>query len=208
MDTETERYNFIQEQSGLSKKDFAATLGMTKAHGFRVSAGHIKPSREILILLASRYKVNLHWLLTGEGPSGLETDTVPVELLDQQAAAGRGRDVEEYPEKQTFQVPRSLIGFYRPNKLLAVYVSGDSMTEAHICDGDIAIFHPGITEGSGIFVVSVSNTLVVKRVDRDPASQTIVLYSANPAYKPRRFSGPELEDLRITGRVVAVYHRV
>jgi SOS-response transcriptional repressor LexA len=82
------------------------------------------------------------------------------------------------------------------------------MIEAHICDGDIAVFHPGLTEGSGIFVVSIGNTLVVKRVDRDPASRTIVLYSANPAYEPRRFSGPELEDLRIAGRVVACYHRV
>jgi phage repressor protein C with HTH and peptisase S24 domain len=40
------------------------------------------------------------------------------------------------------------------------------------------------------------------------ASLIIVLYSANPAYKPRRFSGPELEDIRIAGRVVACYHKV
>jgi phage repressor protein C with HTH and peptisase S24 domain len=49
---------------------------------------------------------------------------------------------------------------------------------------------------------------VVKRVDRDPASRTIVLYSANPAYEPRYFSGDELSDIRIAGRVVACYHRV
>jgi phage repressor protein C with HTH and peptisase S24 domain len=82
------------------------------------------------------------------------------------------------------------------------------MIEAHICDGDIAIFHPGITEGNGIYVVSVGNTLVVKRVDRDPANQTIILISANPAYEPRRFSGDELGGIRIAGRVVACYHRV
>jgi phage repressor protein C with HTH and peptisase S24 domain len=82
------------------------------------------------------------------------------------------------------------------------------MIEAHIGDGDIAIFHPGLTEGNGIFVVSVGDSLVVKRVDRDPASRTIVLYSANPDYEPRRFSGPETGDIRIAGRVVAVYHRV
>jgi phage repressor protein C with HTH and peptisase S24 domain len=82
------------------------------------------------------------------------------------------------------------------------------MIEAHICDGDIAIFHPGITEGNGIYVISVGNTLVVKRVDRDPANQTIILISANPAYEPRRFSGDELDEIRIAGRVVACYHRV
>ncbi|GHU10668.1 hypothetical protein FACS1894151_10200 [Spirochaetia bacterium] len=82
------------------------------------------------------------------------------------------------------------------------------MIEAHICDGDIAIFHPNITEGNGIFVVSVGNSLVVKRVDRDITSQTIVLYSANPAYEPRRFSGEELDNIRVAGKVVACYHRV
>jgi phage repressor protein C with HTH and peptisase S24 domain len=54
----------------------------------------------------------------------------------------------------------------------------------------------------------VENALLVKRVDRDHATQTVVLYSANPAYQPRRFSGDELAGIRIAGRVVACYHRV
>jgi SOS-response transcriptional repressor LexA len=135
-------------------------------------------------------------------------DTVEIELLDQEAAAGSGREAEAYAEKRYFQIPRALIAPHRPERLFAVYVAGDSMIEAHICDGDIAIYHPGITEGSGIFVVSLGNSLVVKRVDRDPASQTLVLYSANPTYEPRHFTGTELENVRITGRVVAVYHKV
>jgi SOS-response transcriptional repressor LexA len=208
MDTELDRYNFIQEKSGLSKKDFAESLGMSKAHGFSVSRGSLKPSRNVLALLSKVYHINLHWFLTGQGPSGLENDTVEIELVDQEAAAGQGREVEDYAETRMFQIPRSLIGPYRPDRLLAVHVAGDSMVEAHICDGDIAIFHPGITEGTGIFVVSLGNTLVVKKVDRDPASGTVVLYSANPAYEPRRFSGAEADDIMITGKVVACYHKV
>jgi SOS-response transcriptional repressor LexA len=192
----------------LSKKDFAESLGMSKAHGFRVAAGHLKPSREVLELLSKVYHVNLHWFLTGEGPSGLESDTVEIEMLDQEAAAGHGKEIEDYNEKRLFQIPRSLIAPHRPDHLLAVYVAGDSMIEAHICDGDIAIFHPGMTEGNGIFVVSIGNSLVVKRVDRDIASQTIILISANPAYEPRRFTGPELDNIRVAGQVVACYHRV
>jgi phage repressor protein C with HTH and peptisase S24 domain len=82
------------------------------------------------------------------------------------------------------------------------------MIEAHIRDGDLAIFHPGTTEGTGIFMVSIGNTLVVKQVDRNPASQTIVLCSANPEYEPRRFTGLQAEEIRVAGRVVACYHRV
>jgi hypothetical protein len=73
------------------------------------------------------------------------------------------------------------------------------MREEHINDGDIVVFHPGITEGNGIYVVSISNSLVVKRVDFTP--QTITLISASPAYEPRRISGPELSSISISGRV-------
>jgi SOS-response transcriptional repressor LexA len=208
MKTEAERYKFILEKSGLSKSAFAESIGISRSHSYHLERGTQKPPRETLERLAAVYQVNLNWLINGKGPSGLDTDTVEIELLDQEAAAGHGREAESYAEKRYFQIPRALIAPHRPERLFAVYVAGDSMVEAHICDGDIAIYHPGITEGGGIFVVSIGNSLVVKRVDRDPASQTIVLYSANPAYEPRRFTGPELENVRITGRVVAIYHRV
>jgi SOS-response transcriptional repressor LexA len=203
-----ERYRFIREKSGLSKKDFAESLGLSMNMGFQISTGRVRPSREVMERLASVYNVNLHWFITGEGSPGYNPDTVEIELLEQEAAAGHGRDAAEYPEKRGFQVPRSLISPYRPEKLQAVYVSGDSMVDEKINDGDIVIFHPGLTEGHGIFVVSIGNTLVVKRVGFDTLNQTVILISANPAYPPRPFSGPALEELRIAGRVLACVHRL
>jgi phage repressor protein C with HTH and peptisase S24 domain len=73
---------------------------------------------------------------------------------------------------------------------------------------DIVIFHPGLTGGNGIFVVSIGNALVVKRVDCDHLNQTVILISANPGLSPRQFSGPALEELRIAGRVLACVHRL
>jgi phage repressor protein C with HTH and peptisase S24 domain len=82
------------------------------------------------------------------------------------------------------------------------------MIEEKINDGDIVIFHPELREGNAIYVVSIGNTLVVKRVDFDGVNQALTLISANPAYPPRHFSGPELETIRIAGRVIAAIHRV
>jgi SOS-response transcriptional repressor LexA len=208
MTSEAKRYTFIREKSGLSKKDFAESLGLSVSMNWQIATGRLKFPRNLLVRLGDTYKVNLHWFLTGKGPSGLESDTVEIELLEQEAPAGQGREAEGYVGGRLFQIPRSLVALHNPDRLLAVYVVGDSMIGAHICDGDITVFHPGITEGNGIFVVSIGNSLVVKRVDRDIASRTIVLYSANPAYEPRRFSGPELDGIKIAGRVVACYHRV
>ena len=138
----------------------------------------------------------------------MEDDTVLIELLDQEAAAGSGVEVYDYPEKRTFQVPRSIIAPYRSDKLLAVYVSGDSMRDEHINDGDIAIFHPNLKDGNGIYVVSVGNTLLVKRLDFDTVNQTIILISANPAYEPRTCSRENLAEIKVAGRVLACVHKV
>ena len=206
MNSEAKRYTFIQEKSGLSKKDFAESLGLSKSHGFQIGMGRLKPSREVLERLSSLYKVNLHWFITGKGSSGLETDTVEVELLALEAAAGGGREVEDYPEIKTLQIPSELIAPFKPEQVKAMTVSGDSMTGEHIFDGDLIFFVPGSPRGDGIYVVSIGNTLVVKQVAFGP--QSIDLISANPAYPIKRFKGQKLEEIRIVGKVISNFHRL
>lgn len=208
MSNEAERYKFVLEKSGLSKTAFAESIGISRSHNYHLERGTQKPPREVLERLATVYNVNLNWLIHGKGPSGLDSDNAEIELFEQEAAAGRGREVQGYSEKSCFSIPYSLIRPHRPENLKAVYVTGDSMVDEHISDGDIVVFHPGLKEGNGIYVVSVGNTLLVKRVDFDQSSKAIVLISANPAYEPHRYKGCELEDIRVAGRVVACWHRV
>jgi len=82
------------------------------------------------------------------------------------------------------------------------------MIDERINDGDIVFFNTKQTEGNGIYVVSIGNTLLVKRVDFDHANKSIVLISANTAYEPHRYSEQELEGIKIVGRVVASYHKI
>ena len=208
MQKEAERYSFILEKSGLSKTAFAKSIGISRSHNYHLERGTQKPPREVLERLACVYNINLNWLIHGKGSSGLENDTAEIELYELEAAAGRGRKVKEYAGKSYFNVPSSLIRPHRPENLKAVYVSGDSMIDEHINDGDIVFFNTKQTEGNGIYVVSVGNTLLVKRVDFDLSNKAIILISANPAYEPRRYTGYDLEDIRVEGRVVACYHKI
>ena len=208
MRNEAERYQFVLEKSGLSKTAFAESIGISRSHNYHLERGTQKPPRDVLERLASVYNVNLNWLIHGQGPSGLENNTVEIELLDQEAAAGQGREITDYIERQYIPILYDFLRPHRPENLKAVYVSGDSMIDERINDGDIAIFNTKQTEGNGIYVVSVGNTLLVKRVDFDHANRTIELISANPAYETRRYSGNELEDIRVEGRVVACYHKL
>ncbi|MDR1803795.1 MAG: helix-turn-helix domain-containing protein [Treponema sp.] len=208
MKTEAERFNFVQKMSGLSKKEFSESLGISKSYGSYLGNGKMRPSREILEKLSGIYGVKLDWLITGKGRSGLAPEEAEIELFEQEAAAGRGRVIEEYSERRTIQVPLSLVAPHQGEKLKAVYVSGDSMVDEMIFDGDIVVYRPGFIQGNGVYVVSTGNELLVKRVAFDPLSQTISLISANPAYPPRLISGEELEYFRIEGRVIVCLHRV
>jgi phage repressor protein C with HTH and peptisase S24 domain len=208
MKNEAERYKFVLTQSGLSKTAFAKSIGISRSHNYHLERGTQKPPRDVLERLATVYNVNLNWLIHGKGQSGLDAETVEIELLDQEAAAGQGREIEYYIEKQYIPILYDFLRPHNPQNLKAVHVKGDSMIDERINDGDIAIFNIKQTEGNGIYVVSVRNTLLIKRVDFDHANKTIELISANPAYETRRYSGNELEDIRVEGRVVACYHRL
>jgi len=207
MENEAERYNFIQKISGMNKTDFAASLGLSKAYGYQIATGRAKAPRQSLKRLALEHRINLNWYLYGQGEPRA-SEEASVELLELEAAAGRGREVEDYIDKRTLRLPLSLIAPYQPDKLKAVYVAGDSMTGVNIFDGDVAVFYPGLIQGNGIYVVSVENALLVKQVEFDGPGQSITLVSANAAYTSQRYSGAELEGIRVAGRVVACWHRV
>jgi len=100
MRNEAERYKFVLEKSGLSKSAFAESIGISRSHNYHLERGTQKPPREVLERLATVYNINLNWLIYGNGPSGLDQDTVEIELYDQQAAAGQGREIDDYIEKR------------------------------------------------------------------------------------------------------------
>ncbi|GHU48566.1 hypothetical protein FACS1894200_05860 [Spirochaetia bacterium] len=204
---ENERFTVIQKASGLTIKDFAKSLGLTKDQGYKISCGRSKLSRETLDRLAGKYGVNLNWFLRGAGIPFEGENAAAIRLVDQEAAAGPGAEINEYAETQVLKVPHSLISPYHPEKLIAVSVKGDSMRDEHICNGDAVVYHPGITSGSGIYVLSVSSTLLVKRVSFDDLPRSLSLISANPAYPVRRIAEEELAEVRIAGRVIACIHR-
>jgi SOS-response transcriptional repressor LexA len=83
------------------------------------------------------------------------------------------------------------------------------MIDAQIFDGDYILFDTSYQLGEDISVVSVGNTLLVKRVVIDNVKGTITLFSANATanYPPRIFSGIEREEVRITGKVIAWWHK-
>ena len=83
----------------------------------------------------------------------------------------------------------------------ALRCHGDSMTGAHIHDGDIVYIRqqPDVDNGC-IAAVCIDNSATLKRVYKYP--DRLVLSPDNPMYEPFVYTGDELAQVRILGKAV------
>ena len=82
---------------------------------------------------------------------------------------------------------------------------GDSMIDAGIRDNDVVYIktQPQVEDGE-IAAVRIGDEATLKRVYYD--GSTITLVPANSAYRPKSYSGPELDDIQIEGKATAYTH--
>lgn len=102
---------------------------------------------------------------------------------------------------ETMGIPASLLG---SGEHYALEVSGDSMIDAGIHDGDIAVVQRCDTAENGTIVVALidNNEVTLKRLRRKGAS--IALEPANAAHETRIF-GPD--RVSVQGRLVALIRK-
>ena len=204
MSGQAERYSFIRDKSGLSNKGFAESLGISTSMSSQISTGRVNFPRDLLPRLTAEHGVNLHWFLTGDGRSGLagESDFVEIELLEQEAAAGqgdRGLHRKAFPSgacrfSATPQSgePKGRLCIRRQHDRREHQRWGHSHIQHQADRGkrDICRFRGKLAPSqTGGFQSWLGGNYADKR-------------------KPRRYSGTDLEDIRIVGRVVACYHRM
>lgn len=129
---------------------------------------------------------------SGPGESGL----VEMPLYGRIAA---GAPIEALRDaSQTFAVPTGLLG---GGEHYALEVVGDSMVDAGIHDGDIAIVRRGDSAENGDIVVALlTDEVTLKRFRR--RRDSIALEPANPAHETRIF-GPD--QVKIQGTLAALY---
>ena len=81
---------------------------------------------------------------------------------------------------------------------------GDSMTGARIYDGDIVFIRKqDMVDDGEIAAVLIDDEATLKRVYYDREAGVLSLFAENPQYRTMRFSGSDLETIRILGKAVA-----
>ena len=125
-------------------------------------------------------------------------DTIEIPMHGRIAA---GTPIEALQGTEGFAVPAALLG---PGEHYALEVSGDSMVEEGILDGDFALIRKVDTARDGEIVVALidNEEATLKTYRRE--GQMIRLDPANRAYEPQRYS----EDrVRIQGRLAGLIRR-
>lgn len=86
---------------------------------------------------------------------------------------------------------------------------GDSMINARIFDGDILFVKSQSTVEDGeIAVVLIEDEATVKRVYYNKQDNILTLIPENPTYKPMRFHGEQLNNIRILGKIVFGQYKI
>lgn len=114
-----------------------------------------------------------------------------------------GLPIESLVHQETLAVPDDMLPRRGPN--FALRVSGNSMIDDHILDGDCVVVHGRQTAENGEMVIALVNgaEATVKKFYREPGGW-IRLQPANAAMVPLRF---QEQDVIIQGVVVGVIRR-
>ena len=113
-----------------------------------------------------------------------------IRLVEQQAVdngiplLGRiaaGRPIEAVPQPETMQVPEELLG---QGSCYVLQVSGDSMIEAGILDGDYVVIEQRDSARNGEIVVALidNDEVTLKRIEQTRG--TVILHPANADMRP------------------------
>jgi repressor LexA len=133
-------------------------------------------------------------------PVPITGDMASIPLLGRVAAGQPILAVENV--ETTVQVDRYFVG--KSEELFALRVRGDSMIEAGIFEGDLALIRKTDSADTGDIIVALvdDEEATLKRLRKKGMS--IALEAANPAYETRIF-GPD--RVRVQGKLVGIFRR-
>ena len=184
------RLKEIVKYTGLSDRAFAQSIDLAQTTFTNILLKGTEPKSDVLRAIIEKYKVNAHWLLTGEGEmfTKAETEKTPcvkdvmVPVLSQKASCGPG--VEWNSEQNiTEYISLASLSPALSGNVYGFRVAGTSMLGAGIKDGDIVIFDasPDQNLTDGIYVFSLDGDAYCKRLEFDRLANRIKIYSVRVA---------------------------
>ncbi|MBN2461125.1 MAG: helix-turn-helix domain-containing protein [Candidatus Cloacimonetes bacterium] len=202
-----ERLQQLLLKLDLSQIGLARALGTSNVVVNRYINNKTMPDYNFLRKLGSSFRVNINWLLTGDGPifAGEEITNIgnrqyynlPVIAA---VSCGSPQEVLEAEAEDFLMVDsRSLPGDF--SNYFAFYASGDSMAPC-IGNGDVVVVkrhEDWQTADDRICVVWIDGEITLKKVTLFSDGQEILLSPYNKEYSPLLLNGDSASEAHLIG---------
>ncbi|MBO5883881.1 MAG: helix-turn-helix domain-containing protein [Clostridia bacterium] len=194
-------------KQGFSQEDLAKAIGSTKQAIYKYETGIVtniptEKIEKIALFLGVSPTYLLGWQSEESSLSGFyPINTKRLPLLGNVAC---GEPIFADESKETYVSAESGI-----DADFCLIAKGDSMINARIFDGDLLfVKKTDIVDNGNIAVILIEDEATVKRFYYDREENTVTLIPENPLYRPMRYSGTELDRIRVLGRVVAGQYNI
>ncbi len=197
----------LRARMGISMKEAAARLEMPYTTYVNYEKGTREPNSETLIKLARFFGTSIDELLGKSSETTIPPGFLPLPETERLPLVGRiacgtpilaEENIDDYVD-----VPKAARATF------VLLCQGDSMSP-RIQDGDYVYVRkqPAVENGE-LAAVRIGTEATLKRVYFSPESpDQLILQAENPAYAPMIYTGQELEDVSIEGKIVGIYRNM
>lgn len=201
----------FMERKNISQTDLASMIGEKNIQTVNnwFTRGRI-PNKKIPIVM-NALGIDLKDIICkSENENKNESLVVPYYNIS--ASAGSGLDVDnidELPRNKDIIIKRDGLQFSKESNLMSINVVGKSMLPTIMPD-DIVIIDTAINsyKGDNLYVLNYAGNLLVKRLQFNPANNSIMVISDNPEFKSFSINlNEDQSSLIILGSVVSTIRK-
>ena len=220
MATFAERLRSLRQEKGWSQQRLADNLKLSKSSVNMYERGEREPGFETMEAIADLFNVDMNylygrtdvkiadpivWSADSSSPSPIPPGFIPMPKMHKVPLVGSIACGTPILAQQNIDGSVDAPEDIRCD--FALRCKGDSMIDAGIHDGDAVYIRiqPEVENGE-IAAVRVGEEATLKRVYYD--GTTLTLMPANASFAPMVYTGPQLEEVHIEGRVVGWTHWV
>ncbi|WP_378185598.1 XRE family transcriptional regulator [Aquimarina sp. W85] len=206
------RFKQIREEQHFTQSEFAKVLGIKNSTA-DIERGKTKISGRVVANLLREFNLNPLWLFGDSDQKSIQINTVDVSpkvvtvdaednenmvLVNVKAAAGYPQNVQDidwYQQLPAFNIP---LAEYRNATYRGFQVEGDSMLpvlEPKEWVIGKAISNLSEVTDANIYVIVLEDSVVVKKIRKNPDANILTLVSLNAEYLPYQIHAHQVMEL-------------
>lgn len=199
----------LRKERGIKQVELARDLGITLSCVAMWEISLRVPSADMLIKIAEYFGVTVDYLLCGKKEPA-DSDAIITFPVLAGVKAGFGHAIDELFTGEYQEIPASILKGGNADDYMVFMVEGDSMYPKFLDQDRVLVLKQDIVNSGDIAIITYEDfeNGTIKKVYYEQGCDFMDLIPLNPKFKPVRLQGPELEGMRIIGKVVYLFRKI